>query len=183
MVRVFLVWLQATLSDLPRPGRTPEPSNATAQIKLSALAADDAGRGDKENGGGEDKEDPKSSKDSDHLSAVPNDRSSAVTKLSLAVPTIVVTQQEVVIQRSKAVPAEDVFTPFAHHLSTASVPLDGHAAHRTPLDVVIAVVRQKERIHRLPSTLHQGSPVLSTGESRVPGCRAETAKLFVTGGA
>ena len=25
----------SALSDLPRPGRTPEPSNATAQIKLS----------------------------------------------------------------------------------------------------------------------------------------------------
>ena len=132
----------SALSDLPRPGRTPEPSNATAQIKLSensggkinsfaelsqfsansysafklsvrqliyfwvllssicnflavaenwlgrtkkekgvscsdgkvevevkrpALAADDAGGGDKEDGGGEDKEDPKSSKDPNHL--------------------------------------------------------------------------------------------------------------------
>ena len=36
-------------------------------MKRPALAADDAGRGDKEDGGGEDKEDPKSSKDPDHL--------------------------------------------------------------------------------------------------------------------
>ena len=36
-------------------------------MKRPALAADDAGRGDKEDGGGEDKEDPKSSKDPNHL--------------------------------------------------------------------------------------------------------------------
>ena len=36
-------------------------------MKRPALAADDAGGGDKEDGGGKDKEDPKSSKDPDHL--------------------------------------------------------------------------------------------------------------------
>jgi len=87
----------SALSDLPRPGRTSEPSNATAQIKLSALAADDAGRGNKKDWGGEDKEDPKSSKDPDHLSAMPYDRSPAVAQLPLAVPGVVVAQQEVVI--------------------------------------------------------------------------------------
>ena len=34
-MRVFASGATSALSDLPRPGRTPEPSNATAQIKLS----------------------------------------------------------------------------------------------------------------------------------------------------
>jgi len=62
-----------------------------------------------------------------------------------------------------------MLAPFAHHLSTPSVPLDGDAAHRAPLDVVVAVVRQEERIHWFASTLYQGGPMLSTGESGVPG--------------
>jgi len=112
---------------------------------------------------------------------VPYDGSPAVAQLALAVARVVVAQQEVVIQGSEAIPTEDVFAPFAHHLSTAGVPLDGHAAHRAPLDVVVAVVRQEERVHRLPSTLHQGGSVLSTGKSGVPGGRAEAAKLLVAG--
>lgn len=38
------------------------------------------------------------------------------------------------VERGEAVPAEDVFTPFAHHLSAALVFLYRHSTHRTALD-------------------------------------------------
>jgi len=38
------------------------------------------------------------------------------------------------VERSKAVPAEDVFAPLAHHLGAALVLLDGHLAHRAVFD-------------------------------------------------
>jgi len=110
---------------------------------------------------------------------MPNDGSPAVPKLPLAVTGVVVAKQEVVIKGGEAVPAEDMLAPFAHHLSTPGVPLDGHTAHGAPLDVVVAVVRKEERVHWLPSTFHQGSPMLCTREPRVPCGGAEAAKLFV----
>jgi len=112
---------------------------------------------------------------------MPDNGSSTVAKFALAVPGVVVAEKEVVIKGSKAVPAEHVLAPFAHHLSTAGVPLYRNAAHWTPFDVVVAVVWQEEGVHWLASALHQGSAMLSTGEARMPGRRAKAAELFVTG--
>ena len=86
-----------------------------------ALAADDARCSDKKDGGSEDKENSKSSKDPDHLltfacivyvlldfmivsakerdlSAVPYDGGPAVSQLALALARVVMAQQEVILQ-------------------------------------------------------------------------------------
>ena len=84
------------------------------------------------------------------LSAVPYDGGPAVSQLALALARVVMAQQEVIlqdqdgkyelhqkpptafltllfptyIQGSKAVPAEDVFATFAHHLKSHQIKVD-----------------------------------------------------------
>ena len=73
---------------------------------------------------------------------------------------------------------------LAHHLGTAGVSLDGDGAHGAPLDVLpLHLADPHGQVAHVPALLHQEGPVLSTGEARVPGSRAETAELLDTGGA
>jgi len=84
-------------SDLVHDLEPLNPAMPPHKIKFSALAADDARGGDEEDRGGENEQDAEAGEDPDHLSAVPDNGSSTVAKFALAVPGVVVTEQEVVI--------------------------------------------------------------------------------------
>ena len=77
-----------------------------------------------------------------------------------------------------------MFASLAHHLSTASVSLNGDSTHGTPLDVLVLTARHPHShitdVHTLP---HQSSAVLRAGETRVPGAGAQGTELLDTGGA
>lgn len=53
-------------------------------------------------------------------------------------------QEEVVVQRLQAVPAESVLAVFTHHLCTALVPLDVDFTFGTALDGSIVIVGLKK---------------------------------------
>lgn len=68
------------------------------------------------------------------LCPVPDDRCPRVAQLVLARPLVVMPQEEVIVERGEAVPAEDVSAALAHHLCAALVPLYGDAAPGAALD-------------------------------------------------
>jgi len=101
-----------------------------------ALAADDARRRKEEERRGDQEEDPKTSEDTNHLGPMPDDGGSRVAQLVFARPFVIVTQEEVIIKGSETVPTEDMFTPFAHHLSTTFIFLNGDSAHGATFDEI-----------------------------------------------
>jgi len=63
----------------------------------TALAADDAGRGQEQQRRGHQQQDPEAGEDSDHLGTMPDHGGPGVTQLVLARSLVVVAQQEVVL--------------------------------------------------------------------------------------
>lgn len=115
---------------------------------------------------------------------MPYDGGARVSQLVLAWSFVVVPQQKVVLQESRmcestqrprkdstyvqtgqTVPAEDVLAPFAHHLRTASVLFNRHAAHWTTL-YQVTVERNSNVVH-VPVG-RQSLHVLLARQTRVP---------------
>lgn len=150
----------------------------------SALAAYETRSGHEEEGRSHQQENCEAGKNPDDLSPVKDDGEPRVTQFALTFPGVVVSQQEVVVKADEAVPAEDVLTPLAHHLSAARVPLYWHGAHRTSLDVLsLHLPYPHAEVSHLPALLDKEGPILGAGEAGVPAGRAEAAELLDTGGA
>lgn len=80
-------------------------------------------------------------------------------------------QEEVIIERGEAVPAEHVPAALAHHLRTALVPLDGDPTPGATLDQARLLTRQVGQliVRELP-------PKLVAGLVRVPALLARRAE-------
>lgn len=105
-----------------------------AALAATAPAAQQARCCQQQKRRGQQKQEAEPSKDANHLCPVPDDRCPRVAQLVLARPLVVMPQEEVIVERGEAVPAEDVSAALAHHLCAALVPLYGDAAPGAALD-------------------------------------------------
>lgn len=147
-----------------------------------ALAAEDNGSGQKEERGGDQQEQAKSSEDPHNLCSVPDNRRPGVAQLVPTGPFVIVDQEKVVIQGLQTVPAKGVFAVLAHHLCTAFVPLNVNFTFRTALDWCVILFILKERAVFSRQVGGNGQVVLLAGLSGVPVGLACGAELEGTNG-
>lgn len=94
-----------------------------------ADTADDARGSQKQQGRSHQGDDAQPHENPNHLCSVPHHWGSWVAKLIPTRPSVIVSEENVIVQVLKAVPAKRVFAVFTHHLSTAFVALDINPAH------------------------------------------------------
>lgn len=76
---------------------------------------------------------------------MPDHRCPGMAQLVPARSFIVMDQEEVIVQRLEAVPAEGVLAVLTHHLCTPFVPLDVHLALGAPLDGRVVLLQFESR--------------------------------------